>query len=76
MFLLVNIFSMNLSHQYLYTCLDRSQTVKTTTAALDALCARILELHPYDCPEIVAVPISGGSESYLRWLEQQVSVES
>ncbi len=48
-------------------------TIKTTSDVLEALCARLLELHPYDCPEIVAVPITGGSESYLRWVQEQVA---
>ena len=29
----------------------------------------ILEVHPYDTPEIVAVPITAGSEKYLKWLD-------
>jgi periplasmic divalent cation tolerance protein len=29
-------------------------------------------IHPYEVPEIVAVPIVSGSQSYLEWLEQEV----
>jgi periplasmic divalent cation tolerance protein len=32
----------------------------------------IKSLHPYEVPEIVAVPIVSGSQSYLDWLEQEV----
>ncbi len=32
----------------------------------------IRRIHPYDEPEIIAMPIIAGSETYLAWLEQQV----
>jgi periplasmic divalent cation tolerance protein len=32
------------------------------------LSTAIHELHPYDVPEILAVPVSGGSADYLAWL--------
>jgi periplasmic divalent cation tolerance protein len=32
----------------------------------------IKSIHPYEVPEIVAVPIVSGSQSYLEWLEQEV----
>jgi periplasmic divalent cation tolerance protein len=34
----------------------------------------IRQLHTYDEPEIIAVPIVAGSAIYLAWLEQQVGV--
>ena len=34
--------------------------------------AAIRRLHPYKVPEILAVPIAAGSESYLKWLEGEV----
>ncbi len=34
--------------------------------------AAIRRLHPYQVPEILAVPIATGSESYLQWLEGEV----
>ena len=30
---------------------------------------RVSELHSYDVPEIIALPIVGGSEEYLKWLD-------
>jgi len=30
----------------------------------------ILSLHPYELPEIIAVPISTGLEGYLNWIDQ------
>ncbi len=32
----------------------------------------IMSIHPYEVPEIVAVPIVAGSQSYLEWLEKEV----
>lgn len=47
--------------------------IKTSAERLATLSARIEELHPYEVPEVVAVPISGGSERYLGWVGQTVS---
>jgi len=32
----------------------------------------IRKIHPYDVPEIVALPIIGGSDDYLTWLKDQL----
>lgn len=42
--------------------------IKTETAKYAALQQRILELHPYDTPEVVALDIAQGSEKYLAWI--------
>ena len=42
--------------------------IKTTTAAYTALESAIQALHPYELPEIVQVPISGGLPAYIEWL--------
>lgn len=47
--------------------------IKTTVGRLDRLRERILELHPYDTPEFVALAVTDGSEAYLRWIEDSVS---
>ena len=49
--------------------------VKTTTDRVAALQKRIRELHPYDVPEIIVVPIVGGEAGYLRWIEETVNEE-
>lgn len=46
--------------------------MKTTEGRLDALRRRVLELHPYDEPEFVAVRVDRGSPSYLAWLADAV----
>jgi periplasmic divalent cation tolerance protein len=42
--------------------------LKTTSASYDALQARVLALHPYDTPEVIALPIVAGAPGYLAWL--------
>lgn len=42
--------------------------VKTTHARLDALAARLRELHPHELPELVAVEAAGGLPAYLEWV--------
>lgn len=41
---------------------------KTTANSFDELEKRVRDLHSYDTPEIVAVPIVAGSDPYLAWL--------
>ena len=42
--------------------------IKTTRERFDALRARILALHPYELPEIIAVDIALGLDRYLSWI--------
>lgn len=44
---------------------------KTATDRLDALVAHLNEVHSYDVPEIIAVPIQGGSTAYLNWVTDE-----
>ena len=46
--------------------------IKTTLDRVPALRQRIRELHPYEVPEIIAVPIVDGDPEYLRWIEESV----
>lgn len=46
--------------------------LKTTTAGFAKLEARLRELHSYEVPEIIALPLHGGSEAYLRWVGENV----
>lgn len=46
-------------------------TIKTTRAMLPALSARIIQLHPYEVPEILVLPVIEGSERYLKWVREQ-----
>jgi periplasmic divalent cation tolerance protein len=47
--------------------------LKTTDARLPALIARVRQLHTYQVPEIVALPIVDGDPAYLRWIEESVA---
>jgi len=53
---------------------DREQQliIKTATASLKALEARLRQLHPYDLPEFIVVHASGGSDAYLNWVIESV----
>lgn len=46
--------------------------IKTTAEAFPGLCAAIQQLHSYDLPECVALPIEDGSLAYLRWIDESV----
>jgi len=49
--------------------------IKSTARNVGSITARVLELHPYEVPEIVALKIDEGSPAYLQWLGSQVSGE-
>jgi periplasmic divalent cation tolerance protein len=42
--------------------------IKARRASFAALSARVHELHSYDTPEVVALPITAAAEAYLAWL--------
>ncbi len=52
---------------------ERLLIIKTTAERFEAVRDRIRELHTYQVPEVVAVPIAAGDAAYLRWLSEQVS---
>jgi periplasmic divalent cation tolerance protein len=41
---------------------------KTAASRAAALAARVRALHPYELPEVVVLPVTDGSEAYLRWV--------
>ncbi|MGH7447449.1 MAG: divalent-cation tolerance protein CutA [Longimicrobiales bacterium] len=45
---------------------------KTTRAVLAQLMTRIEELHPYDVPEVIALPVAAGLEAYMTWVAGNV----
>jgi periplasmic divalent cation tolerance protein len=49
--------------------------LKTTAEGFAKLEARLRELHSYAMPEVVTLPVHGGSESYLRWVGENVGAE-
>jgi periplasmic divalent cation tolerance protein len=49
---------------------EQQLIIKTTAGRVGPLSAAIHELHPYDIPEFIVLPVSGGSERYLNFLRQ------
>ena len=47
--------------------------MKTTAARQAELAARLEVLHPYEVPEFVVLPVSGGNERYLEWVRTGVA---
>ena len=47
--------------------------MKSKASLFDKIKERILELHSYECPEIIALPIINGFESYLNWIDENTS---
>jgi periplasmic divalent cation tolerance protein len=43
--------------------------VKTRASLLSEIVSLVKGIHSYEVPEIIALPIVGGSEEYLRWLD-------
>jgi periplasmic divalent cation tolerance protein len=42
--------------------------IKTIERRLELLMRRVMELHPYDLPEMIALPVSSGWPAYLDWV--------
>ena len=51
---------------------ERQLVIKTTGERVAALEARIRQLHTYDVPEFLVLPVAGGSKAYLNWLRESV----
>ena len=45
---------------------------KTTAAGAERLVRRVPELHPYDVPEVLVLPVEAGHPPYLDWIESNV----
>jgi periplasmic divalent cation tolerance protein len=53
------------SSEVLLICKTRSSLYKQLEKAL-------LKNHPYEVPEIVCLPITKGSKTYLKWIDEEV----
>jgi len=49
--------------------------IKTRSEVLSTLQQRITSLHPYDLPEIIAIPIVAGLPAYLQWIHEETGFE-
>ena len=45
--------------------------LKTTRAHADRLTERIREVHPYDVPEVLALPVERGLQEYMDWVRDE-----
>ena len=54
---------------------ELSLLIKTTVACYVELQAAIKSLHPYDMPEIIAIPVTHGWEPYLGWVVEETKKE-
>ncbi len=45
--------------------------LKTTRGRFEALRERVVALHPYDVPEVIALPVEAGSAPYLAWIASE-----
>jgi periplasmic divalent cation tolerance protein len=52
---------------------ERQLVIKTTAARVPALRARVHDLHGYEVPEFIVVPIVGGSDAYLNWIRESTA---
>jgi periplasmic divalent cation tolerance protein len=48
--------------------------LKTSPERFGQLRARLLELHPYDLPEVLGFTVDDGSQAYLAWVRQNTGV--
>ncbi|MBN1369204.1 MAG: divalent-cation tolerance protein CutA [Dehalococcoidaceae bacterium] len=49
--------------------------VKTRTELLDEVIRLVKEVHSYEVPEIIALPVFGGNQEYLEWIDREVVAE-
>lgn len=47
--------------------------IKTTSERLEALKTRLAALHPYEVPEVIALPVAGGHAPYLAWVTDETT---
>jgi len=44
--------------------------IKTRTERMAEVVAKVKEVHSYDVPEVIALPVVEGNQSYLRWIDE------
>jgi len=52
---------------------ERQVVLKTSRARVNTLWERVRELHPYDVPEFIVLPIVDGNDAYLRWIAESTT---
>ncbi|WP_029552106.1 divalent-cation tolerance protein CutA [Thermocrinis jamiesonii] len=46
--------------------------IKTSVEKFEKLIVEVKKIHPYTVPEIIAMPIVGGNEDYLKWIDDSL----
>lgn len=44
--------------------------IKTRSTLFEDLERKLREIHPYEVPEIVAIPVAAGNQNYLDWIKE------
>jgi len=55
---------------------ERLLVIKTRAERFDALCSVLVSQHPYELPEVVALPLADGYVPYLDWLDASVDPDA
>lgn len=53
---------------------DETETaflIKTTEAKVEQVISKVVELHSYECPCIISLPIEKGAPDFLKWISEQ-----
>jgi periplasmic divalent cation tolerance protein len=53
---------------------ERQLILKTSRERVATLWQRVRELHPYDVPEFIVLPIVDGNDAYLRWIGESTRI--
>jgi periplasmic divalent cation tolerance protein len=51
---------------------EEQMIIKTTLEMVEQLSKRLLQLHSYEVPEIIVLPIREGHQPYLQWISESV----
>lgn len=55
---------------------ERQIVIKTTAGRLEGLWERVKELHSYEVPEFLVLPIVDGNDAYLHWMKECTALGS
>lgn len=55
---------------------ERQLIIKTAAECVPALEALVATMHPYEVPEFLVIPVTGGDPDYLAWLTETVAPSS
>ncbi len=53
---------------------ERQIVIKTTAARVEPLRERLRQLHPYELPEFIVLPVVSGSKAYLSWMTESTAL--